>query len=400
MIQSPTMRYASIGSRRRFLQFLAGSPLALGANDAPDAAITDPMQALSVLDLEPAAKQALPPAHYGYMASGVDGDVTVKANCEAFSRVKLRPRRMVDVRTVDTTIELFGVKWNSPVALAPCGSQKAFHAEGEVAAARAAKSRRALQLLSTMTSSPVEEVAEAAGGSIWYQLYPTSRWDAMEKIVHRVEQAGCPVLVLTVDRVAPRNSETQARFRRLDSRKCDSCHNPGAGLKRKPMFRGIDTEGLSLLNPALDWKSVAQLKKLTSMKLVLKGLETAEDAKLAVESGADGIVVSNHGGRAEEGGRATIESLPEVIDAVRGRIPVLLDGGVRRGTDVFKALAIGASAVCIGRPYLWGLSAFGQAGVERSLDLLRLELELIMKQCGTTTIAGISRAAVELPRLG
>jgi 4-hydroxymandelate oxidase len=193
-----------------------------------------------------------------------------------------------------------------------------------------------------------------------------------------------------------RNAEMQKRFERTDSRKCALCHpaEPAAYFRRKPMFEGIDMTGVTLNNPAMTWESVRRLKALTRIKLVLKGIETREDAQLSVENGVDGIVVSNHGGRAEESARGTIDCLPEVVDAVRSRIPVLVDGGFRRGTDIFKALALGASAVCIGRPYLWGLGAFGQAGVERVLDLLRAELELVMKQCGTRSIAEIGGSAI------
>lgn len=379
-------------ARRDFLRFLAASPLARAAG-APK--IED---ILSITDLDEAAKAVLPPAHYGYLVSGVDDDVTLRANREAFQRITVRPRRLVDIRHVDTRVELFGAEWSLPLLLAPCGSQKAFHPEGEVAAARGASSRHVLQILSSITTSPIEDVAAAAGGTIWYQLYATSRWEITQNLVRHAEAAGCPVIALTVDRPAPRNSETQKRMSRLDSRPCAVCHPPGKFYDRKPMFQGIDMSNVTQNNPAMNWDFVRRLRDFTKAKLLLKGIEVHEDAELAVKAGVDGIIVSNHGGRAEDSGRATIESLPEVVAAVNGKIPVLVDGGIRRGSDIYKALALGAKAVCVGRPYLWGLSAFGQAGVEKAIDIFRAELETFMAQCGTPTLASITRASVEVRR--
>ena len=348
------------------------------------------------MDFEDAARKALPPAHFGYLSTGVDDDLTLKANHEAYKHIQLRPRRLVDIRQSSMQTELFGATWDTPIFLCPCGSQKAYHPDGELAAARAAKSKRTLQILSTVTSTAVEEVNQARGTPVWYQLYSTSRWEITEKLVQRAEAAGCPVLVWTVDLPAGRNTETQTRLTRLDTRNCSTCHGaerPGS-LSRKPMFAGLDVKGVGVATPAATWDYVDRLKKLTRMKLVLKGIETREDAALCVERGVDGIIVSNHGGRAEESDRATIECLPEVVEAVRGRIPVLIDGGIRRGTDVFKALALGARAVGIGRPYLWGLAAFGQPGVERVLDILHAEFSLVMRQCGARSLSEITRSSV------
>jgi 4-hydroxymandelate oxidase len=392
-----------IDGRRRFLKFLAGSPLLASVPAAAwqqAAVLADPKDAVNVMDFEPAARKALPPAHFGYMATGVDDDYTLQANHEAYRHIQLRPRRLVDVREASMRTTLFGTAWDSPIFICPCGYHRAFHPDGEVATARAARARKNLMVLSTVTTTPVEEVNREYGGPVWYQLYSTSNWGVTEKLVKRAEAAGCPVLVWTIDVMAGRNTETQSRLRRLDTRDCNTCHangGPGA-LRRMPMFAGLDVTGLSVGAPAATWDMVERLKKLTSMKVVLKGIETREDAELACQHGADGIVVSNHGGRAEESGRATIECLPEVAEAVRGRIPVMIDGGIRRGSDAFKALALGASAVGIGRPYLWGLSAFGQPGVERVIDILRAELTLIMRQCGTRSLSEITRAHVVLPK--
>jgi 4-hydroxymandelate oxidase len=385
-------------SRRRFLRFLAESPLfaavaAAQENDWP--APASAKDAINVMDFEAAARKALPPAHFGYLASGVDDDATVRANRAGYQKIQLRPRRVVDVSGhADMRVELFGTTWETPIVLCPAGQQKAFNAEGEVAVARSARSHNTLQILSTATTSPIEDVAQAAG-KIWFQLYPTSSWQVTEKLVRHAESAGCQALALTVDEVAGRSMETKERFRRMDKRDCSMCHSPEPlALGPMVMFKGIDMTGVSMLQPAITWEFVRKLKAFTRMKLVLKGIQTREDAQLCCENGVDGIMVSNHGGRAEETGRSTIECLPEVLDGVAGRIPVLVDGGIRRGTDIFKALAMGARAIGVGRPYLWGLSAFGQPGVDRVLDILRLELDHAMRQCGARSIAEIKRSAI------
>lgn len=245
-------------------------------------------------------------------------------------------------------------------------------------------------MLSGVSTTSVEAVNEAYGRPVWYQLYPTDVDAVAHAIVRRADRAGCPALVLTVDLNGGRNSETQARVARTDSRDCRECHVPTTQgyLRRKPMFDGLDVTGVGTFeNPAMDWNWVKRCRAVAPrMKLVLKGIVTREDAALAVNHGVDAIVVSNHGGRAEESGRATIESLPEVVAAVAGRIPVLLDGGIRRGTDMAKAIALGATAVGIGRPYLWGLAAFGQPGVEAVLTILRREFTLAMRQLGVRTV--------------
>jgi isopentenyl diphosphate isomerase/L-lactate dehydrogenase-like FMN-dependent dehydrogenase len=392
--------FSSANSRRRFLKFLAASPLAgsfplLHSQDTPASVISSPKEAINIFDFEPAARKALPPAHFGYMATGVDDDATLRANREGFHKYQLRPRRMVDVSRADLSVGILGSKWDTPLFICPCGSQKAFHPLGEMATAAAANTRKTLQVLSTMTTTPIEDVVRANGKPIWYQLYLTSSWKVAENLVAHAESAGCPVLVVTVDLTVGRNTETLERAKRLDTRQCTNCHpaGPQRSYTRYTMFKGLDMDGVTTYNSHMSWDMVNRLKKFTKMKVVLKGIETREDARLARENGADGIIVSNHGGRAEESGRGTIECLPEVVDGAGG-MPVLIDGGFRRGTDVYKALALGASAVGIGRPYLWGLSAFGQPGVERVLDILRAELELTMKQLGRRSIAEIDRSSI------
>ena len=380
-------------ARRRFLQYLAASPLLRGQEAD---VIAEPLQAINVMDFEPAARKILPPAHYGYMATGVEDDVTLKANRTGFSRFYLRPRRLIDITKADTSIGLFGKHWDSPIALAPVGNMMAFHSEGEMPVARAAKTTGSLQILSTMSNTSLANVNEALGRPAWYQLYTSSRWDVTEQLLKRAEAVGTEVVLLTVDTQAGRRTETFDRFKKLDKRQCVTCHGSTRAdfYRRKVMFQGLDVTDLGAHNLSLSWKDIERLRKMTRAKLLIKGIETQEDALLCLESGVDGLVVSNHGGRAGDTGRGTIECLPEVLDGVNGRIPVLIDGGFRRGSDVFKALALGAKAVCIGRPYIWGLAPFGQAGVERVIRMLRIELELVMKQCGTRSVAEISTAHV------
>ncbi len=379
--------------RRAFLSWLAASP-ALRSADLAEAPIADPAAAINVLDFEAAARKALPPAHYGYLATGVDDDATLRANVEGFRKIYLRPRRLTDISKASTEVELFGAKWKSPIGLAPVGNQMAFHAEGELPVARAAHAKGSLQVLSTMANTSYAKIAEALGRAPWFQLYALSPWKVTEEVVRHVESLGCPVIALTVDTQAGRHTETLDRYRRIDKRECPVCHGTRTQdfFRRKPLFQSYDLGTIARFG-ALNWSHIAQIKKLMTGRLLVKGIETAEDARLCVENGADGIIVSNHGGRAEESGRGTIECLPEVIEAA-GRLPVFLDGGIRRGTDVVKALALGAKAVFIGRPYIWGLSAFGQAGVERVIDILNIEFELALRQCGLQSVAQINRKIV------
>jgi len=405
---------SSFAARRQFLKYLAASPyvMALGgvmaflersslAQTTPQDSdvIGSPAEALDVLDFEEAARRKVLAGHWAYMASGVDDDGTIRANREGYQHVQLRPRRLRDATKIDMRVELFGAVYDSPVFLCPVGELRAFSPEGELAAARAAKARGALQLLSTLSSIAVEEVNAALGRPVWQQFYAPNSWDACEIILRRVEAAGCSVIALTVDNTVGRNMETFLRTRPKDLSQCTPCHASPAGANSKdlPIYRGIDTTGLKLTDPAMDWRFVDRVRKVWKGKFVIKGIDTREDARLCVEHGVDGILVSNHGGRATETLRATIEALPEVVAEVGSRVPVFLDGGIRRGTDVFKALALGAKAVGIGRPYVWGLGAFGQAGVDRVLEILQGELKLVMGNCGTQKISDINRAYVATP---
>lgn len=339
----------------------------------------------------------LPPAHYGYLATGTDGNETLHANRTAFGEFYLRPRRMVDTLRIETSGELLGTTLDSPILLAPIGSHNAFHADGELAVARATRSRGSLMMLSNVATRSLEDVIAARGAPAWQQLYPVGEWSVTEKILRRAERAGAPVVVLTVDLNGDSNRVMLGRYVRRDERNCDACHSDDRGsyFDRRPMYHGTGAtlDGRAVV-AGMTWDFVARLKESTSMKVVVKGIVTADDADACVRYGADAVYVSNHGGRAEASGRGAIASLPEVVAAVNGRVPVIFDSGVRRGTDVFKALALGADAVSIGRPYIWGLAAFGQAGVEAVIDMLNAEFRMVMSQMGAPTIADIRREHV------
>ena len=405
--------------RRKFLQFLAASPLlAAGgarAGDAPtpgvklpdplmwapmraDELIKSPNEAINVFDFEPVFRNNVPPAHFGYMASGIDDEVTLRANREGFLKFQLRPRRLVDVSKVDMSVNILGTKYDSPIVLAPVGGQRSFHDEGEVASARAAKGGNHLQILSTATSIGVEDVTAARGAPIWYQLYATNKWEVAQAMVKRAEKAGALAIAVTVDRSGGRNQETFFRLRRTDNRDCTGCHDRSslqASMRSRAMYQGIDLSGLSnTQSSAMTWEFFKRLREITKMQILAKGILAWEDAVLAADAGLDGIIVSNHGARGEDSGRSTIDALPEIVEAVKGRIPILVDFGFRRGSDVIKALCMGATAVCMGRPYIWGLGAFGQPGVERVLELMRIETYAMMQQVGAPTVKHLVPAMV------
>jgi 4-hydroxymandelate oxidase len=412
---SPIIRASS---RRRFLQYLAASPLlASGAVSAygteapsklPDPMIwapaggdliNDPKQAINVFDFEPVARKNEPPAHFGYMASGLDDEVTLRANREGFLKFQLRPRRLNDVSKVDISVELFGTRYDSPIFVCPTGGNQFFHPDGEVAVAKAARAGNHLQILSTSSNYSVEDVTKARGAPVWFQLYASPRFEIAQALIKRAEAAGCPVLMVTVDRIAGRNQETLFRLTRTDTRECSACHDRtsfAARSVRRHNYDGIDLTGVTGGGESsnLSWETVKRMRDVTRMKIVLKGIVTAEDAELAVQNGIDGILVSNHGGRGEDNGRSTIDALPEIITAVKGQIPVIVDSGFRRGTDAVKALAMGAQAIGIGRPYLWGLGAFGQEGVERVLEIVRTETRAAMQQCGARSVKELNPSFV------
>jgi isopentenyl diphosphate isomerase/L-lactate dehydrogenase-like FMN-dependent dehydrogenase len=362
-------------------------------------------EALDVFDFEPVAKKKLPGAHWGYLATGTDGDETIRANREGYAKWDLRVRRLADLRGLNASVDILGTKYPTPIVVNPLGSQKAFHPEGELAVARAAKAKNHLMVLSTVATTSIEDVIAARGAPVWFQLYHQEDWNQTKQMVKRAEQAGAPVVVFTVDLIGGSNRETMIRERARDSRPCTNCHLGGAPMpgatgrvneqrdnRRKPAIADLkpDTPSPEVGTPT--WDFVKRLQDATSMKVFIKGIVTREDAEIAVHNGVSGMFVSNHGGRAENSTRATILSLPEVLEGTRGRVPVFVDGGVRRGTDVFKALALGATSAGIGRPYIWGLASFGQEGVEAVLAILRKETEMVMRQAGTPTVKSITKA--------
>ncbi len=387
-------------SRRRFFRHLSASPLfaawQAASDPGGDKLIASPQEAINIFDLERVARHTLSPAHWAYLETGVDDDLTVKANAAGFRRFQIRPRPFADVSRIDAGVELFGRRLASPILLAPVGNQRAFHEEADLASARAARARGHQFIISTYASYHVRDVAQAFGGPLWFQLYPTDDWEVTVQLIRRAEEAGSSVLILTVDTPGGSNRETMRRGGNQAGPECRVCHEPGlqAFLKRHPIYRDIDSSRVRSGVRSYTWDFVDRLRRATPLKFVLKGVVTAEDAEDCLRHGVDGIIVSNHGGRELESLLSTIEALPEVVQAASGKIPVLVDGGVRRGTDVFKALALGAKAVCIGRPYLWGLAAFGQPGVERILELMQAELVQVMKHAGTPRISDIGAGYV------
>jgi len=414
------MSFDADANRRRFLQFLAASPLLAGSAGsalaetllprpkAPDPLtwgpfdpadlIKTPKDAINVFDFEPVCRQNVPPAHFGYMAAGIDDEVTLRANRQDFQKFILRPRRLVDVSKPSIKTDILGVTYDSPIFICPIGGNRSFHADGEIGVAKAAKAGNHLQVLSTVASNSVEDVTAARGAPIWQQLYATNKWEIAEAVTRRAEKAGCHAIVVTVDRSGGRNQETLFRLRRSDTRECSGCHDRSslqASYRTRPSYSNLDMSGLkNIQSSAMTWDFFKRLRDVTKMKIVIKGILAYEDAVIAADNGIDAILVSNHGARSEDSGRSTIDALPEIVEAVKGRMPILIDSGFRRGSDVIKALCMGATAVGIGRPYIWGLGAFGQAGVERVLELVRTETLAMMQQMGAPTVKDLKPAMV------
>ena len=349
--------------------------------------ITSPDQAVNVWDMEMTTHANNLPQHWAYLHMGVDDFETRVANREGFNRLMLRPRRLgQDMSNLDTSIELYGKRFEAPLFTCPVAALRAYHTEGEVGAARAARGRGVLTVQSHESSQSYEEIAEARGEPHWFQLYARPDWNVVKRSIDRVEAAGCQVMVWTIDLLGGSNRELARRASETEGTSaafCQNCHNHQPGYRR-PMRQGL--EGPEGPRFAYDWDYLKRLKDATAMKVLVKGIVTREEAELAVEHGADGVYVSNHGGRGVNMLRGTIDALPEVVEGVRGRVPVLIDSGVRRGADIFKALALGADAVGIGRPYVWGLGAFGEEGVDKVLEIILDEFRMIMRQTRTTAI--------------
>jgi isopentenyl diphosphate isomerase/L-lactate dehydrogenase-like FMN-dependent dehydrogenase len=378
--------------RRKFMEWIGLSSLSLalpilpisGCTPKPEELATN-LEFKNVFDLEELSRKVMGDDAIEYLNGGADDLKTVKANLAGYDKIQIRARRLIDVRTISTKIELFGQTLETPLILSPVGFQKFFHLEGEVGTAKAAASRKNQMIVSTVSNYSVSEVAAAYGPNLWFQLYPTPDRKITKILLDKAATSGCTVCVLTVDTpvVGNRESSVTTLFKLIE-----------AGELKMGNLEGILPEGMSFTDMTVTWDMIAWLRANCNMKIVIKGIVTREDAALALEYGVDGIIVSNHGGRQLESNRGTIECLPEVVEAIQGKIPVLIDGGIRRGTDIFKALAMGATAVCIGRPYCWGLGALGQEGVEIALDLLHAELIRDMQLAGTTSIDKISKESI------
>lgn len=339
------------------------------------AAALDPL--LSLFDYESAAQKVIPHGAWARISGGAADELTLRWNHEAYEHIRLNPRALVDVSKLDTRVQLFGQDLPFPILLAPTGGQHFVHPEGEIAAARGAAAAHATYVISSSASMKVEDIAKAATGPVWFQLYVQKDRGFTRDLVQRAEDAGCRALCLTVDSptFGARNREDRAKSELPE--------------RELPNLQGKD-----YLDPTLTWKDVDWLRSFVRRPLLLKGVLNPDDAATGVSAGAAGIIVSNHGARNLDTVPATIEALTPVVEKVAGRVPVLVDGGIRRGTDVLKALALGAQAVQIGRPYLWGLGLAGADGVARVVQLLRREFELAMMLSGRPTLASIDRSVI------
>jgi len=354
-------------TRRSALLGLLGGAVARGQSNA----------LLSLTDYEAEAHTRISHGAWERIAGGAADEITLRWNSEAWQKIKLRPRALVDVSHIDTRVRLLGMDLPFPILLAPTGGQGLIRPEGDLEAARGAAAAHATYVISSSASMPVDQIARAAGGSTWFQLYVQKDRGFTKALVQRAEDAGCRALCVTVDSptFGARNREERAKGELPE--------------RQLPNLMGKD-----YLDPTLTWKDIEWLQGFARRPILLKGILNPDDAGIAARSGVGGIIVSNHGARNLDTVPATIEALPPVVDRVAGRVPVIVDGGVRRGTDVVKAIANGAAAVQIGRPYLWGLGVAGAAGVTRVVEILKRELELAMALMGRPTIPSIDRSAL------
>lgn len=407
---SPILAYAGFNSR--WVEDLMAEPLpaqdtaAIGAQN--QVIIKSVKEALSVFDFDAVARTKLSVAHYTFITDGSFDNETLRANRAGFSKYELRLRRLTGITRVDQSVRLFGTNWESPIFLCPVGRMNAYYPQGAVTVAHAASTTRTLQILAgsaAILTNPktIEDVIAARGEPVWV----AGLGETLDRpLIQRLESLGCPTLVWTVDdggaNTIGAKSVQRAGVADLDREadsRCSGCHSNLPKVTRVQASDPLEMVGsvgaLKGENSLkLSWDDVKRVRDITRMKLVLKGIVTHEDAALAVQHGVDGIYVSNHGGHEDASGRGTIECLPEVLAGAAGKVPVIIDSGFRWGADVFKALALGATAVGIGRPHIWGLASFGQEGVETVIELLRRELQVVMAQTGAASIAKISRNAL------
>ncbi|HEY3566405.1 MAG TPA: alpha-hydroxy acid oxidase [Thermoanaerobaculia bacterium] len=358
------------------------------------------MDPINVFDLEAIARERIPKEAWDYYASGAEDEVTLRQNRAAFERLSIAYRVMVDVSRRDTATSVLGHPVAMPVITAPTAFHRLACPDGELATARAAGAAGTIMILSTLSNTPVEDVVAAASGPVWFQLYIYKDRKASEGVVRRAEAAGCQALVLTVDAplLGRRERDIRNRFRLPLGLAVANMLPEGYGeVPPAAADSGLAAYFATLLDPALTWGDVAWLRSITHLPVLVKGIVRPDDALRAAEAGAAGIVVSNHGGHQLDTSPATIDVLPEIADALSSHglpVELLMDGGVRRGTDVLKALALGARAVLVGRPILWGLGADGEAGAAQVLRMLHDEFDLAMALAGATTVAEITRDLV------
>ena len=351
---------------------------------------------INLYDYEARAKQVLPHNSWTFIDAGAMDEFTTRRNRSAFEELTLRPRFLRDVSNRDISTTVLGEKISLPVMICPTGSHMHAHPEAEMATAKGAGMSNTLMMLSTGSNYTMEEVADVATGPLWFQLYHRG-YDRSEMLVRRAEEAGFKAIMLTVDTPAPSPKERDLRnrlapmFESANFRGIEAPQSELGGTDETPGFN------VSRSNP-LTWQELEWLRSLTSLPLALKGIRTAEDAHIAVESGVNGILVSTHGGRQLDMTMGAIEMVPEIIDAVKGRAEVYLDSGVRRGSDVVKALALGVRAVGIGRPLYWGLAVDGADGVHGVLELLREEVDRCMAYCGQTSVQDLEPNLINIPQ--
>ena len=385
--------------------FFAGSPLARAQQDLPDARERIPAldDLVNVFEFEPVCKARVLKSSYDYVAGGADGEWSLRHNREAFEKIVFRPRMLVNTSNLDLSTTLFGTKIDFPILIAPTAGHGQLTPDGELATARAAASMQTLMVLSTNSSQPYEKVAAASEFPKWFQLYAGPDMEGTWERVERAKSSGFKAIALTVDGPYQPHRERMLR-NRIRTSVPPGVSAPQMGRPARRQREGEEAKAVSrpeqyglttTLIHQLDWGFFDELKKRAGMPVLIKGILTAEDAALAVKHGADGIVVSNHGARYLDYAPATIEVLAECVDAA-GKMPVLVDGGFRRGSDVLKALAIGAKAVLVGRPPLWGLGAYGEPGAKRVLELLRSELALAMGLCGKPNLATLDRKLLRM----
>ena len=386
-----TSAYSEI-ERRKFIKWVSLSSLSLAlplsitsCNFESNPKVVPPpdlSNLKNVFDLERLSRKVMGEDALLYLNGGSDDLRTVKLNAEAYQEIQIRARRLIDVTNVSTSVKLFGQTLENPIILSPVGFQKFFHPDGEIGSAKASVKKKHQMIVSSVSNYSVNEIADQSQAKLWFQLYPTVDRKVTKKLLERAERAGCKVCVLTVDSPVLGNRERSGST--LSKLMDDKVLKMGN-------YEGILPEGTTFDDAGMTWDIIAWLRANCDMKIVLKGIVTREDAALSINHNVDGIIVSNHGGRQLESLRSTIDCLPEIVEEIDGKIPILIDGGIRRGTDIFKALALGATAVCIGRPFCWGLGALGQQGVEMVLDLLKAELIRDMQLAGTASIEKISR---------